>query len=59
MLDRIVGYKAANCLWNKVRRGLSMGRVQSVAIRLICEREQEREAFRAEEYWSITVMLVR
>ncbi|TKB61418.1 MAG: DNA topoisomerase I, partial [Nitrospira sp.] len=52
VLDRIVGYQGSQLLWTKVRRGLSMGRVQSVAMRLICEREQEREAFRAEEYWS-------
>ena len=57
VLDRIVGYQGSQLLWTKVRRGLSMGRVQSVAMRLICEREQEREAFRAEEYWSIAVML--
>ncbi len=57
VLDRIVGYQGSQLLWNKVRRGLSMGRVQSVAVRLICEREQEREAFRAEEYWSITAVL--
>src|SRR5256714_240861 len=57
VLDRIVGYQGSQLLWKKVRRGLSMGRVQSVAMRLICEREQEREAFRAEEYWSIAVML--
>src|SRR5512145_2065516 len=57
ILDRIVGYQGSQLLWTKVRRGLSMGRVQSVAMRLICEREQEREAFRAEEYWSITALL--
>src|SRR5574341_298769 len=57
VLDRIVGYQGSQLLWKKVRRGLSMGRVQSVAVRLICEREQEREAFRAEEYWSITATL--
>ena len=57
VLDRIVGYQGSQLLWTKVRRGLSMGRVQSVAVRLICEREQEREAFRAEEYWSITALL--
>ncbi|MEK7725599.1 MAG: DNA topoisomerase, partial [Nitrospirota bacterium] len=44
-------------MWTKVRRGLSMGRVQSVAMRLICEREAEREAFRTEEYWSIIALL--
>ena len=57
ILDRIVGYQGSQLLWSKVRRGLSMGRVQSVAVRLMCEREQEREAFRAEEYWSITALL--
>ncbi|HMS84349.1 MAG TPA: type I DNA topoisomerase [Nitrospira sp.] len=57
ILDRIVGYQGSQLLWNKVRRGLSMGRVQSVAMRLICEREAEREAFRTEEYWSITALL--
>ena len=57
VLDRIVGYQGSQLLWNKVRRGLSMGRVQSVAVRLMCEREAEREAFRAEEYWSIIAVL--
>jgi DNA topoisomerase-1 len=57
VLDRIVGYQGSQLLWSKVRRGLSMGRVQSVAMRLICEREAEREAFRTEEYWSITALL--
>ena len=57
VLDRIVGYQGSQLLWNKVRRGLSMGRVQSVAMRLICEREAERDAFRSEEYWSITALL--
>jgi DNA topoisomerase-1 len=57
VLDRVVGYQGSQLLWKKVRRGLSMGRVQSVAVRLICEREAEREAFRAEEYWSITATL--
>lgn len=57
VLDRIVGYQGSQLLWNKVRRGLSMGRVQSVAVRLMCERESEREAFRSEEYWSITALL--
>ncbi len=57
ILDRIVGYQGSQLLWNKVRRGLSMGRVQSVAMRLICEREAERDAFRTEEYWSITALL--
>jgi len=57
VLDRIVGYQGSQLLWKKVRRGLSMGRVQSVAVKLICDREQEREAFRSEEYWSITATL--
>lgn len=57
VLDRIVGYQGSQLLWNKVRRGLSMGRVQSVAMRLICEREAERDAFHSEEYWSITALL--
>ena len=57
VLDRIVGYQGSQLLWKKVRRGLSMGRVQSVAVKLICDREREREAFRPEEYWSITATL--
>ncbi len=57
VLDRIVGYQGSQLLWKKVRRGLSMGRVQSVAVKLICDREAEREAFRPEEYWSITATL--
>jgi len=55
MLDRLVGYKLSPVLWKKVRRGLSAGRVQSVAVRLVVEREREIEAFKAEEYWSIKV----
>ncbi|MFZ5875865.1 MAG: type I DNA topoisomerase [Nitrospirota bacterium] len=57
ILDRIVGYSISPLLWDKVRRGLSAGRVQSVAVRMICEREREIEAFRSEEYWSITALL--
>src|SRR5713101_6259140 len=57
VLDRIVGYQGSQLLWKKVRRGLSMGRVQSVAVKLICDREREREAFRSEEYWTITATL--
>jgi DNA topoisomerase-1 len=57
VLDRVVGYQGSQLLWKKVRRGLSMGRVQSVAVKLICDRELEREAFRPEEYWSITATL--
>ena len=53
VLDRIVGYKLSPLLWKKVCKGLSAGRVQSVAVRLICEREREIEAFVPQEYWSI------
>jgi DNA topoisomerase-1 len=53
VLDRLVGYRLSPLLWKKVRRGLSAGRVQSVAVRLVVEREREIEAFVAEEYWSI------
>ena len=57
ILDRIVGYKLSPVLWSKVRRGLSAGRVQSVALRLIVDREREIEAFTPVEYWSIAVDL--
>jgi len=57
VLDRIVGYKISPLLWNKVRRGLSAGRVQTVALRLIVERELEIRAFIPQEYWSIHAML--
>lgn len=53
VLDRLVGYGLSPLLWRKVRRGLSAGRVQSVAVRLVVEREREIEAFKSEEYWSI------
>ncbi len=53
VLDRLVGYQISPLLWEKVRRGLSAGRVQSVALRIVCEREREIQAFRAEEYWSV------
>ncbi|NLK20750.1 MAG: type I DNA topoisomerase [Epulopiscium sp.] len=52
-LDRIVGYKISPLLWRKIRKGLSAGRVQSVALRLICDREEEIENFVPEEYWTI------
>ena len=57
VLDRIVGYKISPVLWKKVRKGLSAGRVQSVAVRLICEREEEIEKFVPEEYWNIYALL--
>ena len=53
VLDRLVGYNLSPILWSKVKNGLSAGRVQSVALRLICEREDEVEAFLPEEYWSL------
>ena len=57
VLDRLVGYELSPLLWKKVRRGLSAGRVQSVAVRLIVEKEREREAFKIEEFWEIYVSL--
>ena len=57
ILDRLVGYQISPLLWDKVRRGLSAGRVQSVAVRIICEREREIQAFVSEEYWSLTATL--
>jgi len=53
ILDRLVGYKISPILWTKIKRGLSAGRVQSVAMRLICEREAEIRAFQSKEYWSV------
>ena len=58
ILDRIVGYKISPILWKKVKNGLSAGRVQSVAVRLIVDREEEINAFVSEEYWSIDAKLL-
>lgn len=58
VLDRLVGYKLSPLLWKKVRRGLSAGRVQSVAVRLIVDKENEIKAFKPEEYWEIFAKLV-
>ncbi|GHV55007.1 DNA topoisomerase 1 [Deltaproteobacteria bacterium] len=57
ILDRLVGYKISPLLWKKVKRGISAGRVQSVALRIIVEREQERRAFTPEEYWNFYAFL--
>ncbi|MCH7642719.1 MAG: type I DNA topoisomerase [Chloroflexi bacterium] len=59
VLDRIVGYKLSPVLWSKIRRGLSAGRVQSVALRLIVDREREIEAFNPVEYWSVIARLAK
>ncbi len=58
ILDRLVGYKLSPLLWRKVRKGLSAGRVQSVAVRLICERQNEIDAFVPEEYWTLEADLL-
>ena len=57
VLDRMVGYRISPLLWEKIKRGLSAGRVQSVALRIICDREDEINAFVPEEYWSLDVNL--
>ncbi|OGL93764.1 DNA topoisomerase I, partial [Candidatus Uhrbacteria bacterium RIFOXYA2_FULL_40_9] len=56
ILDRLVGYELSPLLWKKIRRGLSAGRVQSIAMRFVVEREREREAFVIEEYWSVDAL---
>src|SRR6185503_12015857 len=58
ILDRLVGYEISPILWNKVQRGLSAGRVQSVAVRMVCEREEEIKAFVPEEYWTVETTCV-
>ncbi len=55
ILDRLVGYKLSPLLWNKIKRGLSAGRVQSAALKIICDREREIESFVPQEYWQVTV----
>ncbi len=57
ILDRLVGYEISPLLWDKVKRGLSAGRVQSVAVRMICDREREIQKFEPEEYWTVTAKL--
>ena len=57
IIDRLVGYEVSDLLWKKIWRGLSAGRVQTVALRIICEREQEIEAFKPVEYWSLDAQL--
>ena len=57
ILDRLVGYQISPLLWRKVKGGLSAGRVQSVAVRIICDRERAIQAFEPVEYWSITANL--
>src|SRR5687768_1582725 len=57
IIDRLVGYKLSPLLWNKVKKGLSAGRVQSVAVRLVVERERQIDAFVPEEYWSVEALV--
>ena len=57
IIDRLVGYEVSDLLWKKIWRGLSAGRVQTVTLRIICEREKEIEAFRPVEYWTLDATL--
>ncbi|HCE43446.1 MAG TPA: type I DNA topoisomerase [Lentisphaeria bacterium] len=57
ILDRLVGYKVSEILWSKIERGISAGRVQSVALRIVCEKEREVLAFQPQEYWNLSVNL--
>lgn len=57
VLDRLVGYKISPLLWKKIRKGLSAGRVQSIAVKLICDREEEIDSFIPKEYWTLKAML--
>ncbi len=59
ILDRLVGYELSPLLWKKIRRGLSAGRVQSVAVRMIVERERERQAFKPQDYWTIEADFIK
>ena len=59
VLDRMVGYRISPLLWAKIKRGLSAGRVQSVALRIICDREDEINAFIPEEYWTLDALCSR
>lgn len=59
ILDRLVGYNLSPLLWRKIKKGLSAGRVQSVAVRLICDREEEIQSFEPEEYWTLTGSFVK
>ena len=59
ILDRLVGYQVSQLLWSKVRNGLSAGRVQSIALRLVVEREKEISAFVATEYWTVDATLAK
>jgi len=59
ILDRLVGYNLSPLLWRKIKKGLSAGRVQSVAVRLICDREEEIQSFEPEEYWTLTGSFIK